>query len=402
MATISRVTDFVSQAPLSVQFLIGASVIWLIYSFFTAHKPHPGFPVVQVEKARYIPLPQGIIWSIWGRQMILRGLELYPNKCFQVPSGNGYKIIVPSCFGEEAATDSACSLEGSMAHEFFIDYPGFEGFRAGLVNPGFLREIIQTKITHSLVLIMEDLVDELADACHVILGEDPEWHTCHLRAEGTDFVARATSRVFLGLPLCRNREWLRIATKYAEDGFLAAMQMRMCPGFLRPHLHWFIPKARRLRMHVADANRLILPEAEKRKKQAEEAVQKGEKTPRVSDALGWMAEISRGRQVDQVAAQLALSLASIHTTADTLNKSIIQLVTTPEIVQPMRDEVISVLKDGGWQRTTLYKLKKVDSFLKEVARLHVLSIGKCTNHACSLFPSSQNFVYIRISFSVRR
>ena len=79
-------------------------------------------------------------------------------------------------------------------------------------------------------------------------------------------------------------------------------------------------------------------------------------------------QLDRGQAYDHCAAQLSLSLASIHTTTEILSQAIVQLCDTPEVVQPLREEVISVLREVGWSRTTFSKMRLLDSFLKETLR----------------------------------
>jgi cytochrome P450 len=99
----------------------------------------------------------------------------------------------------------------------------------------------------------------------------------------------------------------------------------------------------------------------------------GGKPPKVSDAIGWMVEIAGGKQVDYVAAQLSLTVAAIHATTEALTIALLDLVTYPETIPQLRQEVIQVLGDGGWTKQSLYKMKLMDSFLKESQRLHPVS-----------------------------
>ncbi|KAK5167155.1 uncharacterized protein LTR77_007885 [Saxophila tyrrhenica] len=206
-------------------------------------------------------------------------------------------------------------------------------------------------------------------------GESEEWQTQPLKEAILNLVARLSSRVFLGKDLCRDPAWLNISKNYTVDVFMAANLMRLVPGPLRPLLYWFIPTNTRLRREVRDARQLILPEVERRRKRAEDALEAGEKPPKTADTIGWMVEIAqaRGRAVDYVPAQLSLTMAAIHTTTETTTKCILQLCDTPEIVQPLREEVIQVLREEGWTKVALGKMRLLDSFLKEVQRTHGLA-----------------------------
>lgn len=116
---------------------------------------------------------------------------------------------------------------------------------------------------------------------------------------------------------------------------------------------------------------------------AQKALAAGGKPPKMSDTIGWMVEISQGKQIDYVAAQLSLTVAAIHATTEALTTALVDLVTYPEIIPRLREEIIQVITEEGWTKQTLYKLRFMDSFLKESQRLHPVSFY-------------QNFLYISI------
>ena len=191
-----------------------------------------------------------------------------------------------------------------------------------------------------------------------------------------DIVARLSSRVFLGKELCRNKRWLEIAKSYTVNSFVGSFILRLFPAISRPVVHWFIPQIRALRKAIKDAHKLIDPEVERRKAKVRKALEAGQKAPKVSDTIGWMYEISRGRDVDYVAGQLSLSLAAIHTTTEVASHALVDLCEHPEFVQPLRDEIVRVLSEHGWAKTSLYKLKLMDSFLKESQRVRTMAACK--------------------------
>lgn len=87
-----------------------------------------------------------------------------------------------------------------------------------------------------------------------------------------------------------------------------------------------------------------------------------------------MYEVSGGREdINYVNTQIRLSLAAIHTTTESLTLAILDVCRHPEIVAPLREEIIRVVGENGWAKTTLYKLQLLDSFLKESQRMNPLS-----------------------------
>ncbi|OTA14025.1 hypothetical protein BTJ68_15600 [Hortaea werneckii EXF-2000] len=126
----------------------------------------------------------------------------------------------------------------------------------------------------------------------------------------------------------------------------------------------------RVRKEYADANKLIMPEIERRKERAEKAIAAGSKPPKTADTIGWMYEVARGRQVNYVAAQLSLTLAAIHTTTEAITTAMLDIIEQPEVLRALRQEVVDVVGEQGWSKTALYKLRLMDSFLKESQRCH--------------------------------
>jgi cytochrome P450 len=57
----------------------------------------------------------------------------------------------------------------------------------------------------------------------------------------------------------------------------------------------------------------------------------------------------------------------------TFTQVLFDLATRPEYVQPMRDEVESVIEEEGWSKAAVDKLRKLDSFVKESLRLSPIS-----------------------------
>lgn len=356
--------------------LLGCIAICIVYTAFSSEKAFSGFPQVPIERKGYGRfLPSYIFWIKDGQSLLSRGLQQFTG-CFQVPTGSGYKIIVPNKFAEELRNHPDLNFNEAFARDFFVDYPGFDGHRQGLKDETFLQEVVRVKLTQSLGLITDDLVEETTDSLNVTFGKNPEWNRRFLRKDLLDVVARLSSRVFLGKELCRNKEWLEITKDYTVDSFMAANLLKLCPNIIRPVVYWFIPTCARLRKEVRDARKLIMPEVERRRKRAEALMAAGEKPPKAADAIGWMVEVSRGREIDYVGAQLSLSMAAIHTTSETTINCVLELCDHPEIITMLREEMIEVLTKNGWSKVSLYKMKLLDSFLKEVQRKRSLSSSK--------------------------
>jgi cytochrome P450 len=174
--------------------------------------------------------------------------------------------------------------------------------------------------------------------------------------------------VFLGQEICRNPKWQRITIDYTVNAFMAVSAVKRYPQFLHRFVHWFLPQTRKLRSQVTEARRIIQPVIDQRT--AAGWVHPGnESGKKYTDALQWMQDLSKGKEVDFAMGQLGLSLAAIHTTTDLLTQVIYNLCQHPDMIQPLRDEIAAVVGGEGWKRTALYKMKVMDSVIKESQRL---------------------------------
>jgi len=211
---VSYSIPFLSETvPVSVQFL-AAGVLFIVLSFvystLTSERPYPGFPVISLSEQGLGPKAS---WFRHGKATILRGIEQTKGP-FQIVTGTGPKIVVPNRFADELKSHESLNFNEAFAKDFFADYPGFEAHRQGLQDDSLIQEIVRVKLTQSLGLVTDDLVDETTASIHDIFGEDREWHTAPLKENILDMVTRLSSRVFLGKELCRDERWLDIAKNY--------------------------------------------------------------------------------------------------------------------------------------------------------------------------------------------
>jgi cytochrome P450 len=108
----------------------------------------------------------------------------------------------------------------------------------------------------------------------------------------------------------------------------------------------------------------------------------GKARRKVLDSVDWFVASAKGRdprnEFDYVGAELSLAMASIHTTANVLGFAMYDLVENPDYLPLLREEIKKVYnEEGKWEKSTLFKLRLMDSFFKESMRLHPHSLGEC-------------------------
>ncbi|KAI2642346.1 cytochrome P450 [Xylaria nigripes] len=377
---METVQNFVPEGlPVSIQFIGVTILLSIVYSYFTKTRPSPAFPLISVRG-----LGPRRSWMFHAVEVLREGLET-TNGPFQIMSAAGPRILLPNRYADEIRNPPELNFSKTLVNDFPTQYPGFEPHRLGVTDPYLVPDTVRIKLTQSLGLVTKDLVEEVITTVDELFGTNNDWNTRLIRIDMLEIIARASSRVFLGLDLCRNRRWLEVAKTYTVDSFSLTYMMRMVPAIVRPLAYLLLPHSSRIRKSVRDARKLIVPELEKRKAVVDATRATGEKPPKIADSLGWMYDVAsskdvvRSKNVDIVAGQLALVMASIHTSTEGVSRALLDLCKYPEIVQPLRDEIIEVVGREGWEKTTLYKLKLMDSFLKEshrVAPLSTLSMSR--------------------------
>lgn len=192
-----------------------------------------------------------------------------------------------------------------------------------------------------------------------------------------DIIARISSRIYLGEQLCRNEDWLKITKNYTTSFYTASTKLRMFPRHLRPLAHWFLADCQRLRLERDHAKEIIKPLIENRRELRMREIADGKPPTYYNDAIDWAEQEAAiaGTTFDPVVFQLTLSLLAIHTTFDLLQQTMIELGKKPEFQEPLRNEIHHVLSTEGWKKTSIFKMKLLDSAIKEAQRLKPGSIG---------------------------
>jgi len=200
-----------------------------------------------------------------------------------------------------------------------------------------------------------------------------EWKSVEIYTPVLRTVARTSSRVFVGLPLCRNEDWLTISMTFSRDLILVIHKLASIPKLIRPLYAWVFNSAKLIDSHRKKAETLLGPIIQRRLEEERLAQENGAVYNKPKDMLQWLTDLVKPhhRNVrDLSELQLFAALASTHTTALTFLNSLLDLAAHQECVQPIREEIEAVISanNGVMDRAALRKMKKTDSFFKESTR----------------------------------
>jgi len=186
----------------------------------------------------------------------------------------------------------------------------------------------------------------------------------------TQIVARVSSCMFGGTTLSRNQEWIDASIAFAIDGFIGAQKIKKYPEFLKPIVKFFVPEITSIANHYKAAEKAAIPLLEEREKKGEHA----------SDLLGWMSEQAKGYEQEKkflASILLKVSFAAIHTSAAAPTQLLYDLCDMPQYIQPLRDEINSVMdSEGHIGKKGYLKMSKMDSIMKESQRFNPLLLSK--------------------------
>lgn len=186
----------------------------------------------------------------------------------------------------------------------------------------------------------------------------------------TQIVARVSSRMFGGKVLSNNKEWVQSSINFAIDGFIGAQKLKAYPEFMKPLVARFTPEIRNIHNHYKAAEAAAIPLLEARARSGETAM----------DLLYWMADQAKDEETDLkflASILLKISFAAIHTSAAAPSQLIYDLCEHPEIIEPLRREVVAVSgEEGKIDKLGFLKMNKMDSFMKESQRFNPLLLSR--------------------------
>lgn len=236
-----------------------------------------------------------------------------------------------------------------------------------------LATLVRTRLTQNLARLIPQLKEEVEYITATEFPECKDWTPVKFQPFSLRCVARTSGRAFVGPSICRQEAWMDTSINFAVHIFLALCKLQFFPAWLRPLGQYLVSDLAKIRQDTAKAQEMLIPIIEERLRDMDcPGYQKAD------DLIQWLLdalpeEDSRDYHA-QAELQLILSAASIHTTSNLLVDCVYDLAANPDIADELREEAIAVLEgqgpNSGWARKeSMAKLKKLDSFMKEVQRL---------------------------------
>jgi hypothetical protein len=304
---------------------------------------------------------------------LTEGYKKHKDTTFTIPTAHHAMVMVPPRYLDQikALPESILSFQNQVSARFLGKYTGL-GVNDTLVHS------VKVDLTKNIISILQELQDEVDYAVSKHIGDCPEWKEIPLYNMLLHLVALLSGRIFVGLPLSRNETWLEATLRYTIDGFVGAEKLWAYPKALHPVMQYLIPEVRNVRRYLKNGAALLGPVMEERQK----AMRRDPTSQKPSDMVQWIVDNSEGddgSDTDYVTkTQMLISVVAIHTTTMTTAQAIFDLVSHPEYIQPLREEVLQIQAEGGneWTKASIAKRRKMDSFMKESQRFRPPGLGK--------------------------
>ncbi|KFA76890.1 hypothetical protein S40288_09302 [Stachybotrys chartarum IBT 40288] len=304
---------------------------------------------------------------------IKEGFRNYKGKYFTVKEAHGETLVLPTQFMEElkALPDNMLNQVDDVDERFLSKYSLLTTTSVG-GRVSVVTHSINNELTKSLGNLMGDIQEEVVHCVQELFPPCDDWTELDIQSKLVQVVALVSGRIFVGLPLSRNQEYLDCIIGFTLNVFLAVPEIRAYPPLLRWTSRYLNPKVRAVHKSLATMRRLMAPMITDTKQQLEEGT-------RPHHMCAWNIKNSNQKERDsldiQAQMQLAASMAAIHTTSMTVTNAVFDLAARPEYLQPLRDELqdIRATESSSYlSKTSIPKLRKLDSFLKESHRLSPL------------------------------
>ncbi|KAF7307834.1 Cytochrome P450 [Mycena kentingensis (nom. inval.)] len=304
-----------------------------------------------------------------GQEITQEGWSLYPDGAFKVPFGTRWLVLVSGkrmIADLRKAPDDVLSSLAGVNSLLFLEYTcGKETYHDPYHIP-----VVRTDITHNIAPCFPAMHDEVVGSFNELLPLRPgEWKSFPAMQTFLPLISRVSNRYFIGMK-CRDPELIDLTTHFSENVIFDAAWLSLTPVFLRPI-------AARLFGHLESATRTAvkhLGPTLQRRIELDEKYGSDWPKERPNDLLTWVLDMNRGQPERRTIVRicrvfLILVFGSLHTSTQALLHALYHLATKPKYLEPLREEVASVVREEGWTKTAVDKMAKLDSFLKECARV---------------------------------
>ncbi|KAK0747389.1 putative cytochrome P450 [Apiosordaria backusii] len=349
----------------------------------------PKIPIVGARKGDWFPHLQAKWRNTRDFKAAMEEAHTnYRDRAVIVPVASmGNLVMLPHAEAEFVSDqpDSVLSFNERAAELYQIDYTFTDPTVARVTLHNSLLKTALTPQIGNLIPVMADEAAWVFDK-HWGITTD-QWHELCVFETMRHIVGGVANRALIGLPFCRDPELVNSGMAFAVDIPLSGAIMNLFPKPFRPLVAPLVTLPNRI--HTRRFRKILVSEIERRLKEYDaRQANPDDKSlgPEPNDFLQWSLQQAKAsgnpfmwRKETLADRVLIVNFAAIHTTSFASTWAIFDLICSPpEQLDELREEITSVLaaNNGKWTKRTLAQLEKLDSALRESARLSsILTVG---------------------------
>ncbi|KAH6989850.1 putative cytochrome P450 [Ilyonectria destructans] len=356
---------------------------YIIHQRFFKKSELPDLPIIGVRKGDWFPLLQAKWRNFLDfKAAVNEAYRLHKEQAVICPVlGMGNVIILPASETQFVVDrpDHILNMHEHTIQSLQLDYTVMDPY---LIHNPVHNKLIVTTLTNQIGNLVPDVSDETAWSFAQHWGTDTtEWKEVCVYSTMRKVIGSVTNRVFVGLPTCRDPALLDAGMAFAQDIPLASQVLRVFWKPVRAVVAPLVTLSNRI--HTNRFYRLLKPEIERRLQEYDARHKDPESkmaTPNRNDFLQW--SINQAKESGDPymyhpktlsGRVLLLNFAAIHTSSFSITHAILDLVSSKqEYIAELRAQISSVLAEHGgqWNKRALAKMHKLDSVLRESARLN--------------------------------
>lgn len=310
------------------------------------------------------------------RCIIMDGVAKYPDTPFYI-LGSIKTLMLPKSYIDEIRSmpEDKMTLRKFVRQEFHVELTGIGDPSKPTVK------VVNTDLTRHVATALPQIQEEIIYSFDHAFGSCEDWSSFPTYFTLGKIVAIISGRILVGLPLSRNEEWIDNNIAYAMSVVKLKAAFSKWPEWSWDIVRYFIKEVREHSKLCARASKNMKPLLDMKIDASGMDVDTNENTAEQGKFVTWLrSRLDAGRRNNReifTEQQLALSFASIHVTTTLITQAMYDLAAYPEYVPILLEEIRSIMREdpsGTIQKSSLPKLTKLDSFIKESQRVSPFSL----------------------------
>ncbi|KAF9501445.1 cytochrome P450 [Pleurotus eryngii] len=355
--------------------MISALLAGIAISFVIYRLVHDGAP----KSIPRVGNPGGIGYLITALRYTIKSEEVldeadrvFDGRPYALPTLGGWVIVLSAGHAEtlRASNDSIFNQPIRVNESLQLDHT----MNNKQQKIPFQATVIRNELTKGIANLIPEILDESTLAMEETFrspsGSEyvslPVFHTM------THMIGRISNRAVMGTEICRNEHFVHAIVSFAETLTVYSQLLNWTPNVpgLRSLVYFVLSS---IWGSAKQPMAFVKPYVAKR---LEERKVSNDHPFNIAEFLLENAPLEMASDADELAMRiLNVNFGSIHTTSIFLSQTLFEMAQmSAEDIESVRKEVKEVLdQERGWNKSALNKFWKIDSILREVARMHGLS-----------------------------